>query len=240
MKEIYHALIYTSGKRMTFRRCYAAIAVTAAALILIMGLFSGPTRLHGDEQAGRKASLWRDSGPFSRIYADPRARSINDIVTIQIIENSTASNKAELKTSKKTDTSMGIDNLLGLETSEGSKINPNFDNKNMIGATTNNSNQGNGETTRESTLTAYISARVVDVQPNGNLVIEAKKEVLVNKEKQIAVLTGIIRPRDISYDNIIQSNKIADMQIKFSGKGPVTEQTKRGWLGWLINTIWPF
>jgi flagellar L-ring protein precursor FlgH len=76
--------------------------------------------------------------------------------------------------------------------------------------------------------------------PNGNMVIEAKKEVMVNKEKQIAVLTGIIRARDISYDNIIASNKIADMQIKFSGKGPVSEQARRGWLSWILNIIWPF
>jgi len=72
------------------------------------------------------------------------------------------------------------------------------------------------------------------------MVIEAKKEVIVNKEKQVAVLTGIIRSRDISYDNTIESNYIADMQIKFTGKGPVSEQTNRGWLSWILNTIWPF
>jgi flagellar L-ring protein precursor FlgH len=196
--------------------------------------------LTADENAGKKASLWRDNSSFSKMYADPRACSINDIVTIRISETSTASNKAALTTSKKTQVQMGIDNFLGLEKDMGNKVSDNFDNTSMVGATTNNSNQGEGESKRETTLSAYISARVIDVMPNGNLVIEAKKEVLVNKEKQIAVLSGIIRPRDISYDNIVESNKIADMQIKFSGKGPVSAQAKQGWLSWLIGVIWPF
>lgn len=213
--------------------------LTAVAISMFIAQ-SAVLPLAGDENSGKKASLWRDNSSFSKMYADPRANSINDIVTIRISETSTASNKAALTTSKKTQVQMGIDNFLGLEQTMGDKISDNFDNSSMVGATTNNSNQGEGESKRETTLSAYISARVIDVMPNGNLVIEAKKEVLVNKEKQIAVLSGIVRPRDISYDNIVESNKIADMQIKFSGKGPVSAQTKRGWLSWLIGVIWPF
>jgi flagellar L-ring protein precursor FlgH len=196
--------------------------------------------LGADEYAGKKASLWRDNSQFSKMYSDPRARNINDIVTIQISETSTASNKAGLTTTKKTEVSMGIDNFLGLEKQLGDKMGEDFDSTSMFGGKTNNSTQGEGESTRETSLSTYISARVIDVMPNGNMVIEAKKEVMVNKEKQIAVLTGIIRARDISYDNIIASNKIADMQIKFSGKGPVSEQARRGWLSWILNIIWPF
>lgn len=213
------------------------LVLTVVGVFLLQSLSIQPA---GDEHAGKKASLWRSNSQFSKMYSDPVARNINDIVTIQVSETSSASNKAELTTSKKTQIQMGIDNFLGLESDMGNKISDNFDNASMVGATTNNSNEGEGESKRETTLTAYISARVIDVMPNGNMVIEAKKEVQVNKEKQIAVLTGIIRPRDISYNNIIQSNKIADMQIKFSGKGPVSAQAKRGWLSWLIGTIWPF
>jgi flagellar L-ring protein precursor FlgH len=196
--------------------------------------------LAADEQAGKKASLWRANSAFTKMYTDPTASGINDIVTIRISETSTASNKAGLSTTKKTQINMGIDNFLGLEQDLGDKVSDNFDNSAMVGATTNNSNEGEGESTRETSLSTYISARVIDVMPNSNLVIQAKKEVMVNKEKQVAVLTGIIRPRDISYDNVIESNKIADMQIKFSGKGPVSAQAKRGWLSWLIGVIWPF
>jgi flagellar L-ring protein precursor FlgH len=194
--------------------------------------------LAADEYAGQKASLWRDNSSFSKMYTDPRACGINDIVTIRVSEASTASNKATLETSKKTSMSLGIDDFFGLE--DQVKVNSSFTPSSMVKSSTNNSNQGEGASTRESKLTAYITARVIDVMPNSNLVIEAKKEVIVNKEKQVAVLTGIIRPRDIAYNNIIESNRIADMQIKFSGKGPVSAQTRRGWLSWLLGVIWPF
>jgi flagellar L-ring protein precursor FlgH len=205
-------------------------------ILIFIGSTSVP--LAADEYAGKKASLWRDNSYFTKMYSDPIATAINDIVTIRVIESSTASNKASLETSKKTRIGMGIDNFLGFE--KEVNINDNFDNTSMFKSTTDNSNQGEGESKRQSTLTAYISARVIDVMPNGNLVIEAKKEVIVNKEKQVAVLSGIIRPRDIEYNNVIASNKIADMQIKFIGKGPVTAQTRRGWLSWLLGVIWPF
>jgi len=205
------------------------------SFLIILNFYS-----FSDEYAGKKASLWKDNSFFKSMYVDPKARGINDIVIIKISETSSATNKAGLKTTKKTSTSMGVDAFLGLETDLKGKGFDSFDPKSMFGGTTNNSNQGEGESKRETKLSTYITARVVDVMPNGNLVIEAKKEVMVNKEKQIVVLRGIIRPRDIDYYNTIESTKIADMQIKFAGKGPISEQARRGWLSWLLSIIWPF
>ncbi len=205
------------------------------SFLIILYFFS-----FSDEYAGKKASLWKNNSFFKNMYVDPKARGINDIVIIKISETSSATNKAGLKTTKKTSTSMGVDAFLGLETDLKGKGFDSFDPKSMFGGSTNNSNQGEGESKRESKLSTYITARVVDVMPNGNLVIEAKKEVMVNKEKQIVVLRGIIRPRDIDYYNTIESTKIADMQIKFVGKGPISEQARRGWLSWLLSIIWPF
>ena len=203
-------------------------------------MLSAATYLPADKYAGKKASLFRQNSFVNKLYTDPKASQINDIVIISISETSTASNKAGLTTSKKTSMSMGIDKFMGLETDMKGKVTTSFDPTSMFGATTNNSNDGSGESTRETSLSTYISARVVDKMPNNNLILEAKKEVIVNKEKQIVVLRGIVRPRDISYDNIVSSNKVADMQIVFKGKGPVSDQTKRGWLSWVLDKIWPF
>jgi flagellar basal body L-ring protein FlgH len=92
---------------------YIIALITAGIILTSMILFTGT--LHADEYAGKKASLWRPNSSFAKIYTDPRASTINDIITIQINESTTASNKAELSTSKKTSLSMGIDNFLGLE-----------------------------------------------------------------------------------------------------------------------------
>ena len=209
--------------------------------LLALALAALPLRSQAaDDYAGQRASLWRGNSIVNSLYTDPKARGVNDIVMISVSESSSASNKAGLTTSKKNSTSMGIDSFLGLETDLKGKLTDSFDPKSLFGATTNNSNEGSGEATRSSTLSTYIAARVVDVMPNGNLVIEARKEVMVNKEKQTVVLRGIVRPRDISYDNVVASSAIADMQINFAGRGPVSEQTRRGWLSWILNLVWPF
>ncbi len=208
-------------------------------IVLTIFLFFLPA-LRSDEYSGRKASLWRPNSPLRNMYADPKAGGINDIVIIRISESSTASNKAGLRTNKQASTSMGVDAFLGLETTLKGELLEGFDPANMFGGKANSSNQGSGESTRETKLSTFIAARVVDLMPNGNLIVEAKKEVMVNKEKQVVVLRGMVRPRDISYDNIVESNKVADMQINFAGKGPVSEQARRGWLTWILNLVWPF
>lgn len=220
-------------KTATIPICLFAFAMT--------NLLVQPLRAQAaDDYAGKRASLWRSNSIVNSMYTDPKARGVNDIVIIAVSESSSASNTAGLKTSKKASTSMGINAFLGLETDLKGKLTDSFDPANMFGGSSTNSNEGSGEATRSSTLSTYIAARVVDLMPNGNLVIEARKEVMVNKEKQVVILRGIIRPRDISYDDILESSKIADMQINFAGKGPVTEQTRRGWLSWILNLIWPF
>lgn len=196
--------------------------------------------LRADDTAGRRASLWQPNAMVNSMYSDPKARAVNDIVIIKISETSSASNTAGVSTSKKSSNKMGVDAFLGLETSLKGKIVDGFDPANMFSSSTANSNVGTGTSTRESALSAYIAARVIDVMPGGNLTVEARKEIMVNHEKQTVVLRGLVRPRDIGYDNIVESSRIADMQINFAGKGPASEQTKRGWLSWILSTIWPF
>ena len=100
--------------------------------------------------------------------------------------------------------------------------------------------QGTGTTQRSGALSAYMTARVVDVLANGNLFIQGNREVRVNHENQIITLSGIVRPRDISAENVIQSTYIADAQITYSGTGIVNDRQKPGWLTRVIDKVWPF
>ncbi len=211
-------------------KTYLWIAIWLASLVPLLA----------DDTAGRRASLWQANAMVNTLYTDPKARSVNDIVIIKISEASTASNKAGLSTSKKSSSRMGIDAFMGLEKALKGKVVADFDPANMFGGSTSNTNVGAGESTRETALETFIAARVVDVMPGGNLTVEARKEIMVNHEKQTVVLRGLIRPRDIGYDNIIESSRIADMQINFAGKGPVSEQARRGWLSWILSVVWPF
>jgi flagellar L-ring protein precursor FlgH len=100
--------------------------------------------------------------------------------------------------------------------------------------------KGNGTTTRQGTLSAYIAARVRDVLPNGDLVIEGIKELKVNNERQTLSLLGVVRQRDIGPDNVVPSTVIANMQILLDGKGVVSENIKPGYLFRLLSKVWPF
>ena len=103
-----------------------------------------------------------------------------------------------------------------------------------------NTFDGSGSTARSGDLTAYMSARIIQVLPNGNLVIEGNREVRVNNENQIITLTGIVRPRDISSANVVQSTYLADARISYSGTGVLNDQQRPGWLARILDKVWPF
>lgn len=178
-------------------------------------------------------SLWVDYGAESRYLSDLKARSIDDILIIQISEATNALSSGDSATSKKGNTSMGLPKFFGLE----KKI---TELPSLISTQSDNGFKGSGAAKRTQTLTSTVAARVVDVMPNGNLVIEAVKEIRVDNENQVLIIGGIVRPRDISPQNIVTSNAIADMQIRLNGKGLVSEQLKPGALQRLLMKFFPF
>ncbi|RPJ74558.1 MAG: flagellar basal body L-ring protein FlgH, partial [Desulfobacteraceae bacterium] len=100
--------------------------------------------------------------------------------------------------------------------------------------------EGDGTTSRSGDLSAFITCRVSDVLANGNLRIVGTREILVNHENQVIVLSGVIRPRDISDQNIIASRFISDAKIAYSGSGVIDDRQRPGWMANFLNTVWPF
>ncbi len=99
---------------------------------------------------------------------------------------------------------------------------------------------GKGSSDRKGHVKAYVSALVEFVLPNGNLYIKGGREIRVNNETQYINISGIIRPEDISSSNEISSAYVADARIAYSGKGPVADKQKPGWLGRVVDHVWPF
>ncbi|MBW2106904.1 MAG: flagellar basal body L-ring protein FlgH, partial [Deltaproteobacteria bacterium] len=110
----------------------------------------------------------------------------------------------------------------------------------LIKAGLGSSFDGKGSSDRDGHVKAYISAVVINVLPNGNLYINGKREIKVNHETQYIALSGIIRPEDITPSNEISSTYVADARILYSGIGPVADKQKPGWLGRIIDHVWPF
>lgn len=174
------------------------------------------------------------------LYSDHRAREIGDIIMVKIVENSSADKKASTTAKRTSQVTGGIGSFFGL----GKWIqnhNANFtpSTTSLDAALTNNYN-GTGETKRDSTVTATVSARVVDKTMNGNLVIRGYREVRVNDETQHIIVSGIIRPQDVGADNSILSTYIADARIETDGTGVLADKQQPGWLARGLDVIWPF
>jgi flagellar L-ring protein FlgH len=180
-------------------------------------------------------SLYSDSAPNLFLFRDFKARAVGDILTIQIEESATATNSADTSTEKKGDVSLKFGSLFGLE-NKSSSIN--FGS--LLSGSGARTFDGTGSTSRTGQLQAFVSARVTQVFPNGDLCIEGVKEVTVNRERQVLRIRGIVRTRDISPNNVVLSTGIANMEVVFDGKGIVTDANKPGWLYKLMQWVSPF
>jgi flagellar L-ring protein FlgH len=184
-------------------------------------------------------SLWHDDTPLMVLFTDRKARTVGDVVTIKIIESSTATNKATTATDRSSGLSAKLDGFFNLEKDYPPDA-PFFNPFSKVAGTVESEFEGNGTTKRSGDLSAYITATVTKVLPNGNFVITGSREVLINNENQIIQLTGVVRSRDITPYNEVLSTYIADARISYSGTGIVNERQKPGWLANIIMKVWPF
>ena len=182
-------------------------------------------------------SLWNDAA--GSLIADHKAGNIGDIVTVVISEQASATREASTSSGRDSSFTASIPNLLGLEQSE-LILDSNLDLSNLINANFSNDFEGSGRTVRSGDLTASLSTQVIGVYTNGNLKIRGGKEVMVNSEVQIIYLTGIIRPVDITAANTVESNKILNARISYTGRGPIADKQEPGWLYRTFDVIWPF
>jgi flagellar L-ring protein precursor FlgH len=229
---------------MFFSACGGGKAVKQSANIRpgAPAATAGPATTHrGNEyQSASEASLFQESTYYG-FFQDLRAHKVGDLVTINIVETSKASKKADTNTARTSSIDAGINNLLGYEAKMGSWGVPHaFDNNAMVKASMANKFDGSGSTSRDESMTASITARVVRVLPNGNLFIEGTRKIRVNNETQNITLSGIIRPSDISPDNTVLSSYIANAKIDYTGKGPVSDKQRPGWLARVLDVVWPF
>jgi flagellar L-ring protein precursor FlgH len=167
------------------------------------------------------------------LTSDLRARRINDLVTIRVVENVSGLGAADSNLDKKSSGTAGVPSLFGLESRLPSSINP----ANLITTGANTSFQGGGSTSRTGSLTAVLTARVEEVLPNGDLLVQGVREIEINGDKQILVLTGVVRTADINTSNVVPSTAIGQMRIRYFGRGLMKDNLTPGWLIRILNKI---
>jgi flagellar L-ring protein FlgH len=168
------------------------------------------------------------------LYTDKKAKRAEDVITVLIMENAKASNDTKSATDKSQEAGVDINPLAvtwaGAAASE-------YTPKVGFGGSVSQKYNGKGATSRAGEVKATLSARIVAVYDNGNLLIEGNKEVEVNNEKEILRVSGIVRPEDISSDNTVLSEKIADARIQYTGTGDNHNAARPGWLARFFNWV---
>ena len=177
-------------------------------------------------------SIWAKRGKNMRaLYTDDVARQIGDILTIKISEDSKIDNKAKRDMNKDTDRSTVFNGELGkfadigefgMTATSGNKLNSKADYKD------------------ERKFVDSITVVVMDVLPNRNLLVMGTRNRNIGGDIQTIEVSGIVRPSDIAFDNTVKSEQVADFRIVSKNGGVSAPYTKPGWLGSLLDFIWPF
>ncbi|MCW8894843.1 MAG: flagellar basal body L-ring protein FlgH [Sulfurimonas sp.] len=177
------------------------------------------------------------------LFSDHKAMHVNDIVTVVIAENAQSSSSG----SKSLSESDKIDFLGGGFGSTGNSaaINSALKSANNVagvsfGMENGSDYSGQGSATKDASFTTTVSARIVKVMQNGNYFIAGKREILIDNQKQIIQIGGVIRPYDIDQNNRISSAKMSEAKILYQTQGDVDRATQQGWGSKIIQAAWPF
>ncbi len=179
------------------------------------------------------------------LFSDHKAMHVSDIVTVVISETASSSNTGSKSLAESDNTALGG----GLFSSAGGGANGavsgamnRLNGFTDIGynAASESSYSGSGSATKDASFTTTISARVVKVLKNGNLFISGSREILIDDQKQIVEVSGVIRPYDIDQTNRVNSSQMSDAKILYKTQGDVDRATKQGWGTKIIQAAWPF
>jgi len=182
-------------------------------------------------------SLWREDASRS-MFIDKRGTSVGDILTILVEETSTANKNNETKTERQSSLSAAITSFIYPQSAGGFLAH----NGSMPAMAYNSDHKhdGTGSISDAETIVAKIAVRIMDVLPNGNLVLEGKRETAFSGERQTIVLHGVVRGDDVQSDNTVYSYNVADATIQIIGKGTVTDSQNKGWFNRIWDKVNPF
>ena len=186
----------------------------------------------------RADSIWqRRESNSAYLFVDLRARRVGDLLTIVVQETTGIDDNDQRQMQKDTNTS-GLFNFKGTTTGNVASRAAAADFSAQTGSS--RSFSGSAKYTSDRNFTDNMTVMVIDVLPNGNLVIEGFRRRVVNKEERVLRVTGLVRPLNIGPGNIVLSQYIANPHFSYVGKGPDSSFSNQGWIGKIMNRVWPF
>ena len=235
-----------------------AIPLSLVAILLLAGCSAHPA----DPQISMKPPTYVDELPSrpsetlvsnpgglfgqgeNPLFADLKAMHVNDVVTVTITESTIQSSSGKKTLSKENTSDMNAGVITGIPFggAVGDQLTRAASKAGQLGfsAGSTSSFKGSGTATRNESFSTTISARIIKILNNGNYFIEGSRELLINGEKQIIQVTGVIRPYDIDRNNNIDSKFIADAKILYKTEGDIDQTNTKPWGTKFMETIWPF
>lgn len=210
------------------KHTHVLLALVAVITMPAMSADAGPDQ--------RRGSIYNPAqGPFG-LVANKTGSKVGDLVTVVIDESQDVKNEESSDLSKTTNLNYALTNF---------DVKPNaFNTLPAIEAASDDSLKGTANYKKKGRFSARVTAVVVDVLPNGNLVVNARREIRIDKETKLIEFSGIVRRYDISADNTVPSELVANAVVSYIGTGPLTDSTNRKGLGAFVHDaiawIWPF
>ncbi|MCP4021257.1 MAG: flagellar basal body L-ring protein FlgH [Desulfobacteraceae bacterium] len=221
---------------LIFAGCATKSEVESPNLVIPEGMSTEPSiQPKYTDAPVAEGSLWSSTG--SSMFEDDKAAHVGDTVVVDIIENSSSEMDVNTEAGRTTDMEAGVGlNLFGINTAFGGDGTANGN----IDTSFKNSFEAEAKSDRSGQVTASIAARITEVLPNGNLSLFGRKAMKVNNEVQYILVSGVVRPKDISSENRVKSTSMADARIEYYGKGALADKQTPGWGNRLIDNLWPF
>jgi flagellar L-ring protein precursor FlgH len=208
---------------------HMAVAIVLAVAMSACATTPPPRQVvdvEAEKQVYKSGSLWPGANKKNIMFADNKASKVGDIVTVHVIENTTAINRADTSDQSATDNSLLVDT--GSLTPTQIKLGG------------GRKSAGKGTTGRSDQFSSTVSCIVMEVLPNGNMVVEGQRRMGINKEQQFIFVHGTVRPSDITFNNSVLSSKMADLDIVYNGGGGIDGGKSPGWLAQVLGAVWPF
>lgn len=177
-------------------------------------------------------TIYQADHNYRPLFEDRRARNVGDTLTINIVENTSADKKSNTTTNRSSDNNFGVTNVSGLP------------GKSFMGAglaaTSDIKFSGDGETASNNVFTGTITVTVIEVLPNGNLVVSGEKQVGINHGAEFIRFSGVVSPAYVSSANSVNSVQVADARVEYRGSGQIENAQNMGWLSRFFMSVLPF
>ena len=183
-------------------------------------------------------SLWQTGA--RAFFRDQRASRVGDILTVLVTINDQAQMQNETKRSRQNSDDANLTNFFGYESHLHNWLPTAVDPAKLVGMGSDTSNDGKGSIGRQEQISLRVAATIIQVLPNGNLVLQGKQQVTVNFDRRDLNITGVIRPQDIASDNTVTYDEIAEARIEYGGKGEITDVQQPRYGEQLFDILMPF